>query len=876
MATPERSRWSPTLRLGLPFLKWRRELKTIQHAIALAVSLMLTVLATGMSAHAEMAQADADLIEEVVTIGTRTKARSTTDSTAPVDVVTGDDFMNQGGIDTSNLLRNLVPSFNVNDQPISDAATLVRPANLRGLAPDHTLVMVNGQRRHRAAVITWLGNGLADGSQGADIAAIPALALRSVEVLRDGAAAQYGSDAIAGVINFNLKDSPSDGVFEVKYGQYSEGDGTTTVFAANKGFAIGENGFVNLTAEWGGADATDRSVQRADAAALIAAGYQNVNNPAQIWGTPEVEDDYKLWANFGADLADNMEFFGNANFNSKTVTGGFYYRNPTNRGGVYSGDGGATLLIGDLTPGPVGQDNSAYKALSAGDGVSCPTVTMDGLTPDATAMAAVQADPNCFSFQEMITGGFTPNFGGEVTDSAILLGLRGELDSGLIWSVSTYSGNNKADFFINNTVNASLGPMTPRNFDPGYYEQSDTSFNADFSMPLSDRMNLAFGGEVRTEEFSIGAGQEESYIDGGLGTQGFSTSTNGFPGFSPAIAGSWERQNTALYADLELAATDQLLLALALRYEDFDDFGTTTNYRVGGNYAINESLGIRATVSSGFKAPTPGQSNAANISTQIIGGVLTNQGVIPSTSPAAVLRGGAGLGPEKSSNFTLGAYATFGAFELTVDYFNIDVDDRLSLSSDFTLTADDLATLAGQGIDASDISQFRFFTDAFDTSTSGIDVVLSTETEWMNGVTNWSVAFNSTDTEVTDRNRTLLGDSRKLLIQDGVPGTRWNITGKHDMGQLRVLARLSFFGSYYDNEAGGEFDSATLLDLEAGYDVSQDLSATVGMRNVNDERGCSTNKCGGTPASILGLPSSQFTPFGFNGSFYYGRLSYNF
>ena len=186
--------------------------------------------------------------------------------------------------------------------------------------------MVNGRRRHRAAVITWLGNGLADGSQGADIAAIPALALRSVEVLRDGAAAQYGSDAIAGVINFNLKDSPTDGSFEVKYGQYSEGDGTTMVFAANKGFGIGDSGFVNLTAEWGGADATDRSVQRADAAGLIAAGYQNVNNPAQVWGTPEVEDDYKLWANFGADLADNMEFFGNANYNSKTVTGGFYYR----------------------------------------------------------------------------------------------------------------------------------------------------------------------------------------------------------------------------------------------------------------------------------------------------------------------------------------------------------------------------------------------------------------------------------------------------------------------------------------------------------------------------------------------------------------------
>ncbi len=851
-------------------------MKTFQQAIALASALMLMLLSTGSQVHAEMAQADEDVIEEVVTIGTRAKPRSTTDSTAPVDVVTGDDFLNQGGIDTSNLLRNVVPSFNVNDQPISDAATLVRPANLRGLAPDHTLVMVNGRRRHRAAVITWLGNGLSDGSQGADIAAIPALALRSVEVLRDGAAAQYGSDAIAGVINFNLKDSASEGSFEVKYGQYSEGDGTTTIFAANKGFAIGDNGFINLTAEWGGADATDRSVQRADAAALIAAGYQNVNNPAQVWGTPEVEDDYKIWANFGADIADNIEFFGNANTNSKTVTGGFYYRNPTNRGGVYSGDGGETLLIGDLTPGPVGQDNSAFPALSAGDGVDCPTVTMDGLTPDATAMAAVQADANCFSFQELITGGFTPNFGGEVTDTAFLLGLRGELDSGMTWSISAYNGNNKADFFINNTVNASLGPITPRDFDPGYYEQNDTSFNADFTMQLSDSMSLAFGGEVRTEEFSIGAGQEESYIDGGLGTQGFSTSTNGFPGFSPTIAGSWERQNTALYADLEIVATEDLLLAAALRFEDFDDFGTTTNYRLGFNYAFNENMGIRATVSSGFKAPTPGQSNAANISTQIINGVLTNQGVIPSTSPAAVLRGGAGLGPEQSRNYTFGAYATVGAFDITFDYFDIDVEDRLSLSSDFSLTADDLATLAGQGIDASDISQFRFFTDAFNTNTSGFDIVVSTETEWFNGVTNWSLAFNTTDTSVTRRNTTLLGDSRVRLIEDGVPGTRWNLTGKHDMGQLRLLARVSYFGEYYDNEAGGDFDSAMLFDLEAGYDLTQDLTGTVGMRNVSDERGCSTNSCGGTPASILGLPYSQFTPFGFNGSFYYGRLSYNF
>ena len=421
--------------------------KSFSSVLLTALSLVASFFLTSTQAlAADMAQADPEVMEEVITIGTRGKPRSTTDSTAPVDVVTGDDFMQQGGGDTANLLRNLVPSLNVNDQPISDAATLVRPANLRGLAPDHTLVMVNGRRRHRAAVITWLGNGMADGSQGADISAIPGLALRSVEVLRDGAAAQYGSDAIAGVINFNLKDSASDGAVEIKFGEYSEGDGAQTVVAVNKGFALGSEGFLNLTAEWAEADATDRSVQRQDAANLIAAGYQNVANPAQVWGTPEVADDYKLWANFGGDLSDNVEFFGNANYNSKEVTGGFYYRNPTNRGGVYSGDGGETLLIGDLTPGAVGTDNSAFPALSTGDGVACPTVALNGLVPDATAMAQVKADPNCFSFQETITGGFTPNFGGEITDYSILVGLRGETDSGMFWSVSAYNGSNEADF----------------------------------------------------------------------------------------------------------------------------------------------------------------------------------------------------------------------------------------------------------------------------------------------------------------------------------------------------------------------------------------------------------------------------------------------
>ena len=802
-----------------------------------------------------------EAIEEVVTIGTRGKPRSTTDSVAPVDVISADDFVSQGGVDTSNLLRNVVPSFNVNDQPISDAATLVRPANLRGLAPDHTLVLVNGQRRHRSAVISWLGNGLSDGSQGPDVAAIPSLALQSVEILRDGAAAQYGSDAIAGVINFNLKSADSGGTVEAKYGVYGEGEDQMSI-AYNQGFAMGDSGFLNLTAEWAEAEATDRSVQRADAAALIAAGIPNVGNPAQVWGTPEVDGDVKLWANFGSELANGMELFGQANYNNKEVTGGFYFRNPSNRGGVYA-NGAGSLLFGDLTGNGTG---------------GCPTdipSTIAGL--QSAAFAAAQANPNCFHFTDIIPGGFTPNFGGDVTDSSLLVGLRGETQGGLGWSVSGYYGQNVADFFINNTVNASLGAATPRNFNPGDYEQQDMAINVDFTKQLSDNVSLAFGGEWREEEFSIVAGQPESYIDGGLGSQGFSTSTNGFPGFSPDIAGAFARANTSAYADLEWQASDALLIAAAIRFEDFDDFGSTTNVKLGGNYALSDSAGIRATVSSGFKAPTPGQSNASNISTQIVGGVLTNQGVIPPTHPASLLRGGGVLQPEESTNITLGTYFSLGAVDLTVDYFDIDIDDRLSLSSDYALTPAEKDLLAASGFDASDIADFRFFTNQFDTNTSGLDIVATTTSDWLNGTTTWNIAFNYTDTEVTRRNPDLLNDSRVRLIEDGVPGTRWNFTANHQMDKSRFLARINHYGNYYDNEAGGVFDSAQTVDIEFGYTHSDQLDFALGVRNLFDEQGCKSIDCAGFDfGSALGLEYSQFNPYGINGQFYYGKATYNF
>ena len=260
-------------------------------------------------------------IEEIITTGTRSKARSIDDSPAPVDVLAGTYFENQGDTDLQNLLRNIVPSYNVNMQPISDAATVVRPANLRGLAPDHTLVLINGKRRHRAAVIYWLGNGVANGAQGPDISAIPSIALKQVEVLRDGAAAQYGSDAIAGVMNFILKDDTDGLEVEGKYGEYSEGDGETYMVAANLGLPLTETGFANFSFEYGESDSTSRSVQRDDAAALYAAGNTFVADPAQIWGSPEITDDIKFWGNIGIDLGNNSEAYAFGNYSTKTRRG---------------------------------------------------------------------------------------------------------------------------------------------------------------------------------------------------------------------------------------------------------------------------------------------------------------------------------------------------------------------------------------------------------------------------------------------------------------------------------------------------------------------------------------------------------------------------
>ena len=815
--------------------------------------------------------AAADEIEEVVAVGTRRDARSVGDSPAPVDVISGSDIKNQGAVDVDYMIRTLVPSFNVNTQPISDAATLIRPANLRGLPPDNMLVLLNGKRRHRGSVISFLGGGIADGAQGPDISAIPSIALKKVEVLRDGAAAQYGSDAIAGILNFVLNDSAEGTRLEIKQGEYSDGDGETWRIAANAGMPFTDDGYANFSMEIQEQDPTARSAQRGDAASLKAAGVPVWEHPfgngeAQVWGSPKVSDDYKFTANIGLDLDDSKKFYLFSNYAEKNVLGGFFFRNPNNRTGVYD-DGSDIRLIADA-----GQ--AAGGARTCASNVDAKAGNLIG-----AALAAYTNDANCFVFNELFPGGFTPSFGGDVTDWSIASGVSGTTDGGTEYDISVHVGENRSDFYIENTVNPSLGPQSPTQFNPGSYIQLEKNFNMDFvrSIPMqSFDLSFAYGFEWREEQFEIINGDVASFTTGPYFNQGFGIGSNGFAGFTPDIAGVWDQQNYAIYLDFEGDVTENLVLGLATRFEDFDTFGTTTNTKFSALWRATDSLKFRTTVSTGFRAPTPGQSNVSNVTTASISGTgeLVQQGTLSPTNPIAVTAGGAALQPEESDNLSFGlVWDVTDALNVTIDAYEIEITDRIALTGNFSLSdAQRAALVAAKVPGASDMQTFRFFTNDFDTTTDGIDVVATYSTELMGGVTDFTFVYNETDTEV-DKS-TLLSASRINALEALLPESRWNLSAVHNVGDWTILARYMYVGEseyYYGLNDLGNPDITTLddqsqLDLEFTRDFGN-YQITLGAENITDEYPEKD-----TGVTCCGAIYPEFAPLGFMGAFYYLRV----
>ncbi len=802
--------------------------------------------------------------EEVVVVGSRARPRSVTDSTVPIDVIPATDLV-RGDFNLANQLRVLLPSFHVNPQEDGDLGAVVRPASLRGLAPDHTLVLVNGKRRHRGAVINWQGSGVADGAQGPDISTIPAIALRGIEVLRDGASAQYGSDAIAGVLNLLLKDDRAGGRVELRSGLHGAGDGGQYGVAANVGLPLGRNGFANLSLEYGNTASTDRSAQRSDAAALIAAGNLNVGDPAQRWGAPDVEDDLKLFANLGHLFANGVQAYGHANYARRDVLTFYYYRNPNTRGGVFSNDGGRTLLVGDVLA-------------ARGDGSAhCPTVAITNDVPDPAALGQIFDDPHCFAFQERFPGGFAPRFGGVERDVSAVGGLRGRLAGNVLWDASVAAGANTADFSIRNTVNASLGPETPTTFDVGLYGQREIGVNLDLSRAFGDRVHLAAGVEWRNEQFRIGLGQPESWRQGPYAAQGFSVGSNGTPGFSPIAAGRWSRASAAVYGDVELRGERGWVVGAAARLERFADFGATVNGKLSGRLPLSGQVALRGSLGSGFRAPTPGQQNAFNVATQYVFALddLVNNGTIPSTSGVARLRGGRPLEPERSVNVSVGAVAGGeGPFTLTADYFRIDLSDRLALSRLFALEATEVDRLLAEGItSARNLANFRFFTNDLETRTQGLDLVTAWTPPSLGGRTAIGVLFNYTDTAATDFNPALLNPDqladRIRLLEEALPNTRWSATVNQSVGRGTLLGRLSYYGSWFDRRDVRRYPGRAILDVEATWPVSDAVWLTIGGGNV-----LNTYPDENPDPGRLGNRYPPSTPFGFSGGFYYVRLGY--
>ena len=874
----------------------------------LLLAVLLLPIPPAMAQQAEDKDEEITVLEPVVVLGSRVPGRSAQDSPVPVDVIEGSTFRNYGVRDMDSLLSQTVPSYNVNQQPISDAGTLVRPANLRGLPPDSTLILVNGKRRHRASVITFLGGGISDGSQAPDLAPIPAIALKRVEVLRDGAAAQYGSDAVAGVMNFVLKDAPDSGTVETRWGQFYKGDGDTYSIAGNIGLPIplpptlAESGFANFSFEYGQADPTSRSVQRDDAQGLIDAGNNAVRQPAaQIWGAPEFHYDYKLFGNMGLDLGKS-EVYAFGNYAQRKVEGGFFFRNPNTRGGVFAGPNN-TIRVADL-----GADFDQRPVSEGGDllpsGVSqrCPAVQRN----DGADYSNVDLPANCFIFNERFPGGFTPTFGGVVKDWSAAVGIRGDTSHNNVWldkwhyDISAVFGQHSTDFFMTNTINPQLARLRtniPTNYNPGGYAERDRVVNLDLSRPLDNTvfyspLNLALGLEYRQEEFEVEAGERNSWvINDNLAAQGFGIGSNGFPGFSPKTASKNNRGSYAAYLDLETDVVKDVLVGMAARFEEYETFGDTLNGKVDARWQATSNVALRGSLSTGFRAPTVGQANIRDVTTEFIGNQLADRATLPPTHPAAEDAGAKPLKPEKSFNITAGTVINVNKLAVTIDYYRVKVQDRIGQTDNL-----DLCTIAGEALplsdgrcmetrerleaqgvsDAGSFTSVRYFTNDFDTTTQGIDIVATYPMNISGWDTLYTFAGNWNQTEVTEFNPDIISYKRRILLEENLPNFRFTLTADHQRGPWRLLTRFYYYDDFVEFHVNSddyriEPSERLFVDLEGSYTFKLGITVAAGAQNLFDTYPSQNQYAGKT-----GSRYPESSPYGFNGGFYYFRALYAF
>ncbi|PZQ56420.1 MAG: TonB-dependent receptor [Phenylobacterium zucineum] len=790
--------------------------------------LLAAASAAALHASPALAQATSD-VEELVVTGTRTTGRSRLDTIAPVDVVTAKSLEQRGTTELAAALAVTVPSISFPRPSNTDGTDAIRPATLRGQGPDQTLVLVNGARRHVTALVNTNGS-VGRGSAAADLNAIPSTAIERIEVLRDGASAQYGSDAIAGVINIRLRQADHGGGASVTYGKYVTDftgryagrernitDGRTITLSGWQGLKLGADGFLTVSAEYRDRQPTNRS----DVDPRVT--------PRRItsrFGDARIED-VSVYANAGKPLGNGWEAYGWA---------GYQHRD--------------------------GQSAATYR-----------------LPTDAT-QNIISVYPN----------GYLPLILTDTDDLSLAGGLRGEAGG---WRIDTnlVYGKNDIDFGVKNTLNPSLGPTSPTQFEAGALHYEQIAFKLDgareFDVGLAGPLNVALGLEARREDYGIDAGEPNSYIRGPFTT--LALGSRGFTGFTPSNAVDVDRHSVGVYADLEGRLTEKLTASAALRYEDYSDFGDNLSGKVAARYDFSPSFAVRGAASTGFRAPSLQQQYFTSTAILYINGVPFETGTYPSVSQQGRSLGGTPLKAEKSRNYSLGLIWRRGPLELTLDAYRIEVDDRIILSETLTGSATAAAgtnarvifdLLAPYGASAA-----RFFINGVDTETEGLDAVLRYRLDDERaGVFDLTLAGNVNNFDVTKtptttvlpQPQTLFGRQAVLRFENGTPP--WKVSGQADWsrGPFGATLRTTLYGDVLSpgSTVDGLNDSKTgekaVVDLEARYTFPFGATLSVGADNLFDVYPDQIPQNLNTSGAA---PFSSFSPFGFNGRYVYTRLS---
>jgi len=778
----------------------------------------------------DQANNDDDTLSEVVVTGTRMQERSRLDTLAPVDVVTNQALTSQGSTELAQALSVAAPSLNFPRPSITDGTDHIRPAALRGLAPDQTLVLVNSKRRHPSALVNVNGS-IGRGSSAVDLNAIPLAAVERVEVLRDGASAQYGSDAIAGVINLQLRRARSGGGATVTFGQYdtevktargsrSASDGNTLTASVWTGLPLGADGFLTLTGEYRDRDPTSRGDYDPRVTALVPPEPLRVTSR---YGDPQVQD-ATFYANAGLPLANDWELYGWAGYQQREGESAAFPRLRNN----------------------VNNDPAVY--------------------------------PN----------GFLPIIASDVDDIALGIGTKGALG---VWSsdFSLVYGYDELMYRTEHSINGTLVPNSPTSFDSGGFDYSQLVANIDLSRPVGwfgDReTHLALGLEARRETYSITAGELASYQTGPRTGPAFGNpapGAQGFPGFQPSNEVDEDRTNVAVYGEVESQLTAKFLASAAARAEDYSDFGSQVTGKISLRYDFSESFALRGTASTGFRAPGLQQSFFTSTATNFIGGVPFEVGTFPPTSAVAQALGARPLDPEESENFSVGAVFRRGGLEATIDIYQINIDDRIVLSENLGGTPAIDALLQPFGI-----GRARFFINGVNTETRGVDAVVHYLLR-TGAAGHWdftlSANWNSTDvtklpaTNVIPQGGVLFGRINVLTFEEGTPDNKqslavdWNLpTG---FGSIGATLKATNYGDVTEPQPTApldvHLDAATLVDLELRSTFGG-LTVALGADDLLDKYPTPTRPAANTTGA---LGFSRYSPFGFSGRYLYGRLGY--